>query len=414
MTGKGVMIVGAGMAGLACAARLAESGVTPVVLEAGDGVGGRIRTDALEGFLLDRGFQVLLTAYPEAQRAFDYGLLDLKRFEPGALVYHDGRFHRVSDPWRRPRHAFATLFSPVGSLADKLRVVTTRRRACAGSLGSLFEREQIPTIDYLRDAGFSERMIERFLRPFLGGIFLESSLATASGIFEFVFRMFGLGDAALPARGMGALARQLAERLPTGSIRLHTPVREIDADGVVLEDGDRVPAAAVVVATDARSAARLCGWKAPAPGGAVTCLYFATPEAPIDEAILVLNGTGQGPVNNLCVPSQVSADYAPRDRALVSVSVIGTPGTDNAALESDVRAQLGSWFGNAVRNWRVLRTYRIPHALPAQTPEAMRTMPRDPRIGPRRYVCGDHCVAGSLQAALASGRRAAEAVLDDL
>jgi phytoene dehydrogenase-like protein len=299
-------------------------------------------------------------------------------------------------------------------LSDKLRVLTVRRRACSGSIESLFARPQKTTIRYLREAGFSDGMINRFFVPFLRGIFLEPELTTSSAVFEFVFRMFSLGEAALPARGIGAMAQQLASRIPRESVRVSSPVREIKTTGVVLDNGTHISADAVVVATDALSAARLRGDDAPEPGGAVTCLYFAAPQAPVDEPILVLNGTGEGPVNNLCVPSQVAPVYAPSGNALVSASVIGIPGSDDAELEAAVRTQLGTWFGEAVRRWHLLRIYRIHDALPAQQTDVLQDLPRDPRLGTGVYICGDHCVAGSLQAALLSGRRAATAVLNDL
>lgn len=184
-----VIIVGAGLAGLACARTLHQAGLPFLLLEAADGLGGRVRTDRVEGFLLDRGFQVLQTAYPEAKRVLDYRALDLRAFAPGALVYFDGRLHRVADPWRQPQYLPATLLSPIGTLADKLRVARLRWRACRGGVDELFRRPETTTWEALRGQGFSASIIERFFRPFFSGVFFDRELAATSRMFEFVFRM---------------------------------------------------------------------------------------------------------------------------------------------------------------------------------------------------------------------------------
>ena len=232
-----VLIVGAGLAGLCCARELVGEGVETRVLEASDAVGGRVRTDRLDGFLLDRGFQILLTAYPECRRVLDYAALDLKPFSPGARVRFDGSFYRVADPTRAPLDAVAGAFSPIGTLGDKLAILRVRQRAREGALDDLFARPETTTLDALRGHGFSDARLERFFRPFLGGIFLEKELQTSSRMFEFVFRMLSEGDNALPATGMAAIPDQLAGKLPAGTIRFGTPVREAGPGRVVLESG---------------------------------------------------------------------------------------------------------------------------------------------------------------------------------
>lgn len=409
-----VVIVGAGLAGLSCARRLADRNIRPLVLEGSDLPGGRARTDRVDGFLLDRGFQVLLTAYPETRELLDYPSLELRTFEPGALARYGDRFHRVSDPWRRPLRAPAMLVSPIGSLADKLRVAALRRRLRSAPLDDILSREQTTTLDYLRRHRFSDSMIERFFRPFLGGIFLESDLATSSLVFEFVFRMFAEGKAALPAQGMGELAAQLAATLPAGTLRTGARVARVEEGVVTLASGERIGCEAVVVAAEGAAARDLLGELDLREGPGVTCLYFDADEPPVAEAILVLNGTGAGPVNNLCVPSQVAPSYAPKGRSLVSVSVLGSPPRPDEALEADVRDQLTGWFGPAVAGWRHLRTYRIFHALPDQSPASLMPAARPVRYRSRILVCGDHRETGSLQGALVSGRRAAAAVAEML
>ncbi|MEM9345877.1 MAG: NAD(P)/FAD-dependent oxidoreductase [Planctomycetota bacterium] len=408
-----VVIVGAGLAGLCCARRLQESGRRFLVLDAADAVGGRIRTDGVDGYRLDRGFQVFSTAYPEAQKILDYKPLDLHSFEPGALVRYGGAFHQLTDPWRRPLRGICSVFSPVGTLADKLRVARLRSRVLRGSTEDQFKIPETTTIEALQQDGFTDSMIERFFRPFLGGIFLDPGLQASSRMFNFVFRMFSSGDATLPAEGMEAIPQQIASRLPSGTVRLNTRVAGFESGSVRLESGETIRAQAIVVATESPVAAELLGEPVSPGSQGVTCLYFAADRPPIDEPVLVLNGEGTGPVNNLCVPSLL-VPCAPDGRHLVSATVLGIPGADDAALESEVREQLASWYGPEVGGWRHLRTYRIPHALPRQAPPALAEPERPVRLKDGVYVCGDHRDNASINGAMVSGRRAAEALLDDL
>jgi phytoene dehydrogenase-like protein len=376
------------------------------VIDASDGVGGRARTDVLDGFLLDRGFQVFLTAYPEAQQILDYQALDLRSFEPGALVRFGGKFHRIADPWRRPSATLQTLFSPIGTLRDKIKLAQLRgalnkRRSDEGAKG------EVSTNQFLRDFGFSPNLIDRFFCPFLGGIFLESELETSSRMFAFVFRMFSLGDAAIPARGMGAIAQQLAARLPEGSIRLGERAFKIQPGSVTLASGETLTARFIVVATDQIAASQLLGDAAPAPAHSTNCFYFAAEKPPVSEPILVLNGEGRGPVNNLCVPSLVAPSYAPSGTHLVSASVIGGGNLPADQLLRQVLDQLAEWFGPQTRSWRHLRTDWIPHALPSQPRYGGEEKPVRPGV----YLCGDYRQTASINGALVSGRKTAEAVL---
>lgn len=408
-----VLIVGAGLAGLCCARELHRRGVRFKLLEAADGVGGRIRTDVVDGFRLDRGFQVFLTSYPEAQQVLYYPALRLKPFLPGALVRVGGKFHTLADPWRRPVAAIRSLLAPVGSFADKLRVARLRSRALKGSVADRFCDPETTTLEALKASGFSDAMIDRFFRPFLGGIFLEPELRTSSRMFQFVFRMFSRGEACLPAEGLEAIPRQLAAGLPPESIRLGVRVDKVRPDSVRLDTGEELGARAVVVATEGASAARLLGDEIPAAAQGVTCLYFAAPRPPVEQPVLVLNGEGRGPVNNLCVPTAVAPTYGPAGASLVSATVLGTP-PDDDRLRTEVREQLAGWFGPVVNDWRHLRTYRIPYALPRQAPPALAEPERPVRWRPGVYVCGDHRDNASINGAMVSGRRAAEALSADL
>jgi protoporphyrinogen oxidase len=407
-----VAIVGAGLAGLRCATVLASAGVRVEVHEASDGVGGRARTDSQDGFRLDRGFQVLLTAYPEARRALDYDGLELGAFEPGAMVRIDNGFSKFSDPLRRPRTAPDALRSSAATFTDKLRLGWMRQELTLLKPDRILSRKDRPAVEALRERGFSDRVIEHFFRPFFGGVFIDPDLETSSRLMEIFFRCFASGNAALPAGGMGAMAEQLAAKLPDGSLRLNSPVAEVRADAVRLEDSEWRPARAVVVATEESEAARLLGGEPPAPGRRTACLYFDAPADDIAGRMLMLAPPGEGPVNELAVPSSVAAGYAPEGRSLVSVSAVGEQAGRSDLLEA-VRTQLSGWFGaTTVDGWRHLATRSIEHALPDFAPGRFEPGGLPARLDNDLYVCGDHRESPSIQGALVSGRKAAEAVLE--
>ena len=295
-----------------------------------------------------------------------------------------------------------------------MRIARLRLRVTRGPLEKLFQSPETSTSDFLRDYGFSAKMVERFFRPFLGGIFLERELETSSHMFEFVFRMFSLGEAALPTTGMGAMAKQLLSHLPSECVRLQQKAVEVRPDGVTLASGEKLKAPIVVVATDLAAARQLLPEMPRLAFRGTTCFYFAAEKPPISEPMLVLNGDGQGPVNNLCVPSVVAPSYAPSGSHLVSVTVVGNSLVAADELLAAVRKQLGEWFGRDVLGWRHLRTDWIPNALPEQTPSSGGAGAKDISVQPGLYVCGDHRDTASINGALLSGRRVAEAVVKSL
>jgi phytoene dehydrogenase-like protein len=409
-----VVIIGAGLAGLCCARTLHQAGIPFVLLEASDGVGGRVRTDRVDGFLLDRGFQVLQTAYPETRRVLDYSALKLKPFYPGALVYYDGRLHRVGDPLRHPGHLFSTIFSPIGTFADKLRVARLRWRVSQGSLEDLFQRPETSTLTALKAQGFSDSMIERFFRPFFSGVFFDPKLASSSRMFEFVFRMLAEDDTALPAKGIGAIPAQLAASLPEGNIRTDSPVAKVEEGKVVLASGEEVEGRKVVLATDGSETACLLGEEKPFVTVSCACLYFAAAKPPVAEPILVLDGENAGPVTNLAVASNVAPSYAPPGFSLIQATGVGNPKMADPDLESKSREQLARWFGPEVGGWRLLRTYRIIRALPDQMPPTPNPLIQPVQVSPWLFVCGEYQSLSSIHWAMVSGRRAAEAIIREL
>lgn len=399
-----VVVVGAGLAGLAAATTLAEAGREVVVLEASDGVGGRVRTDVIDGFHLDRGFQVLLTAYPEVRRQLDLDALDLREFRAGATIWLDGRPISIDDPFRNPRSLFSAATSPIGTLGDKVRIMRLRRRVRSGPARQLFHRSETQTSEYLRDCGFSTEMIRRFLGPLFAGIQLDPHLTTSSRMFEAIFRSLSEGAAAVPASGMGAIPAQLADRLGRHRIAVNSPAHSVEAGQVVSELGT-IRAEHVIVATEGPAAAALLG--IPDPGSrSAGNIWFAADEPPLRGPRIVLDGAGTGPVLNLAVLSEVAREYAPDGRALVAAACPGDIGSD---LVARARTQLRSWFGAGVDKWELLRIDRIRHGQPDQRPplRARKTV----RITDGLWVCGDHRDTGSIQGALFSGRRTADAIL---
>lgn len=408
-----VIVVGGGIAGLACGKCLHEGRVPFLILEASDSIGGRLKTDRVEGFLLDHGFQVLQTAYPEAQRILNYRSLALCPFAPGAEVRLGGRFCRVADPLRGPRFALDTLVAPVGSLGDKIRVLRLVHRLCQMNADDLFRQPEVSALDFLQREGFSERIIEAFFKPFFGGVCLDPEIGASSRVLQYVFWVLARGDAALPSQGIGSIPAQLATEIPEGRVRTRNRVQRIDRRQVVLESGEKLTCRAVVVATEGPEAERLLATGKPSGSRSVCCLYYGAPEPPMQEKLIVLNGEGTGPISNLSVVSNVAPTYAPPGQALVAVTVLNHGQENMEALSSAAGDQLRDWYGRQTRRWRLLKTYRIRHGLPWQRPPTPNPMRVDPRARRGIYFCGEHRSVPSIQWAMLSGRKAAEAYMKD-
>ena len=401
-----VVVVGAGLAGLTAARRLHRAGLDVLVLEGGDDVGGRVRTDEVDGWRLDRGFQVLNTAYPAVGRELDLTLLSLRELTRGALVHVDGERRRLADPRRDLRGALGTAVAPIGTLRDKARLAALAARVAAGDGRRLAEADDRPAVEALRARGFSDAALDTFFRPFFAGVLLEDELTTSARFVDLMLRMFVRGRSTVPALGMVQLPRQIAAALPDGVVHLSTLARSMTPTAVRSATGT-VSARAVVCAVDASSARNFVPSLGPVPWRSVTTLYHVAPEDPLGEPTLVLDADRTSPVVNTVVMTAAAPTYGPADgRALVATSLLGTE-----ADEPLVRRRLATLYGTSTEGWQHLATYAVPRALPAMA--APHDLRRPVRLD-GLYVCGDHRDTSSIQGALVSGRRAAAAVLADL
>ena len=407
-----VVVVGAGLAGLACARHLVGSGLEVRVVEAGDAVGGRVRTDHVDGFTLDRGFQVLNTGYPELRRVVDVDALDLREFEAAATLRLGGERRVLANPLQRPSSVRAALRLPVGGVRGKVALGAYAARCLARSPRALKERRDVSSDAAWRDAGIPPDVVDGVLRPFFSGVVLEKEMSTSRRFTDLMTRMFVLGRSTVPAHGMQRLPEQLLEGLPEGSVELGNEVHAV-LPGQVESSSGRLDARAVVVATDAWSAARLLPTAVAEPrANGVSTVYHVAEPFPEMSGMQLLDGDGDGsPVANSIAISVAAPEYAPAGRVLVSTSIVH----DGRPVDPDgpeVRSTLAALHGTDTARWEHLATYDLPQALPAMpAPHPMR---RPVRLGQSVYVAGDHRDTSSLQGALVSGRRAATAVLEDL
>ncbi len=425
-----VVIVGGGVAGLRAAITFSRRQIPFLLLEASQTPGGRIQSvftvslqNGTERYCLDRGFQVIQPSYNELRHPdLDLGgagsPLDLRYFYPGARVFFGGKFHTLADPARRPFEALASVFGPIGTLADKIRVGLMRRHILSMG-GEVWAGPKQTTMEYLKAWGFSPNLIERFFRPFLGGVFLEDALSTPASFFRFVFRNFAKSPVAVPRFGMGALAGEMVRRLPVPSIRLGAEVQSVTeiSGGFALRlaSGECVEAANILWATEAGPAQKVLGrWirrteKFPANPDTfyrqARTLWFASPMVQATGPMLLLDGERRGQVNHAAVMSEVSPDYAPPGKSLIALNTLSMTATTESLLSHAV-----AWFGPGVKDWQLLGEDRIRQALPGYFPgpeESSDFVPTDRRV----YLAGDYTTHPSLEGALLSGRRAAERIV---
>ncbi len=409
-----VVIVGAGLAGLTCAKVLAECGAEVVVFEASDSVGGRVRTDESSGFLLDRGFQVYFTAYPVSKRHLDHAALDLKPFDPGAIIHRGRKRSVLSDPVRDPKALVPSLLSDAATFPDKLRTLglvagsVLERAETAGEL----DRMDFSSLELLRRYGFSERIIDDFYRPFYGGIFLDRSLSTSSRVLRFTLKMLSTGKTAVPARGIGEIPKQLAARLPLEVVRTESPVLRLLRDGErvvgVETPGEQHEADAVVMATDAPTSRKLTGHATPEGSVGQLCAYYAA-EGVRSGKKIVLNAEDGGFVNNAVEISAVAPLYAPRGQHLLNVVALGGFDLPDEEVYRRGVAEVTRWYPEA--DLTPLAIYRIPYAQFPQPPGVHEELPENRTSTPRLVLAGDYTEDSSINGSMLSGEKAAGEVM---
>jgi phytoene dehydrogenase-like protein len=418
-----ILVVGGGLAGLTCAKALHEAGREVRILEAADAPGGRVRTDRhRDGFLLDRGFHTLLTAYPALRRHLELAALRPRALKPGAVIVRRGKWHETGDPW--PRHSLLGLTSSIPMLptGDKMRLARLQGQARGQSVGSIFTSKQRDrsSLEELLARGFTrEGFIESFAGPYLGGVFLDRGLESSARLLLFTVKMLAEGDVALPEDGIGAIIAQLVAGLPAGAVRTGMRVEGIvEADeraiGVTLPGGEEMQGDAVVIATDAPTAQRLTGRVAPGDPVAATCLYFASEQPLYAGARLLVSADPGALVSHALQVSNVAPGYAPAGQHLLTVVLASTPDArDDPAARA--RAELAAWFpGRDLGALRHLATYTIPYARYRQPAGIFATLPPNSTATQGLFVAGEFTESSTIHGAMHSGEKAAAAVLDYL
>jgi phytoene dehydrogenase-like protein len=398
-----VVIVGAGLTGLRAALEISRAGLSVLVVERDRCVGGRLRTTVERGALLDHGFQVLLTGYPELSGVPDLSSLGCRSFWSGARMRLDSKEYDLLDPRRHPSAILSSLLSPIVSLRDLLKLAVFVQLAPRKEV----KIAGISTAEALDQAGFSELFKGAFLRPFLRGIVLDPSLSCDAGLARFYLRMFSLGHAALPAKGIQAFPELLADNLGRQHIVLESTVSIVKKNYIVLQNGEEIAAKKVICAADALSAAALGSPEQTLPMSGTTVLYFLAEKAPFTEPLIMLNSDGKGPISNLAPLSNVQPSYAPAGTALLAASVIGEHvRRPTEELIREVKTQLHSWFGAQTATWEPIKSFTVPNALPARPRMAQGWIEKE-----GVYYAGDYLSYGSQNGALAAGRAVALHVL---
>ena len=402
-----VVVVGAGLAGLAAARRLTGRGVEVTLIEASDAVGGRARTDRVDGLQLDRGFQLLNPAYPEAARVLDLTALDLQPFDAGVVVATGGRRNVLADPRRAPAHALSSLTAP-GSLREKAAFALWAGRVGFGDPRRFTTAPDEPLAAALSRRGINGRLRSSVVEPFLAGVLAEDGQESSRRFVDLLVRSFVRGTPSLPAAGIQAMPDQLAAALPAGCIHVGVRVKTVRGTSVSTNAGV-VSSSAVVVATDPRTAVRLAGLSTVVMRG-LTTFYHLADQPFTDSRMLHVDGDRRGPVINSAVVSNIAPSYAGGRGTLVASTVLGVRA--DPQTEQAVRAQLRLIYGYDPRRWQLVAAYPVTGALPAMLPPLNLRQPV--ALGDGVFVAGDHRDTASIQGALVSGRRAADAVLRHL
>jgi len=404
---KNPIIIGAGVSGLVAAIELEKAGYEPTILEATDRVGGRVKSEDLNGLPADHGFQVLLTEYPEAQRYLDYEKLDLINFLPGSVVFKNGKMEKIGDPLRDVSFLWPTTFADVGSVNDKRLILQLSLALKKKTIETIFEEPEMTTMAYLQDYGFSEEMIEDFFQPFFAGIYLEENLDPSSRMFEFVYKMFGTGYAAIRRKGMQGIPEQLADQLTKTTIRFNSIVNRIEEQTVYLESGDIISADQIIIATDPAS---FFTKKEITPQTWKSCynLYFQTPKSTLEDPIIGLLPGKETMVNNFHFLKDVFGNTEQENGNILSVTIVKNHDLSAADMVKQVKLELENHC--KIETGELLKMFHIKKALPEISGLKYKPSETTVKLAPGILCCGDYLANSSLNAAMASGRVVAELV----
>ncbi len=412
------IIAGAGLSGLTAARALQRAGHEAIIFEASDGVGGRVRTDIIDGYQLDRGFQVMFTAYPALQQELDYEKLNLHAFEPGAMILFGGKKHILVDPMRVPARILQGAFSSLLSVRDKLNTIRLTRHLSKMSVEDIFQMQDKTMSAYLLDFGFSLNYLERFIRPFYGSIFLERELDTSVRMFAFVFKMLAQGQTVVPEKGMGELGKQIAGGLKPDTLRLNSPVRELQRRGervvgVQLKDGTFHEADGVILATEADSAARLAGREFGVQWRSSTELSFAMPEPLHAEKLITLFADKDTLVKSAAVISNVSPSYSPTGKHLLSATIINDYDSSPQLEKRVVDYFKTQFLETNPDSWTLLRVCKVKKAQFAQPVGIWSRISKSSFAQPGLFFAGEFSSSSSLNGAIIAGKKAAKEFMEE-
>jgi len=405
-----IYIVGAGVSGLVAAQVLENSGYAPVVLEATDRAGGRVKTDFIDGFQLDHGFQVLLSSYPAAQKYLDFKALELQELRSGAVIFKNGKQQVIGDPLRDISVLFSTLFSGVGNLLDKIKILQLSLRLQKKSIDAIFSSQEISTKEYLQEFGFSSQMIAQFFSPFFTGIFLENKLTTSSRMFEFVFKMFGEGLAVIPKGGMEEISKQLVAKLSNTTFQFNTKVRSVSDKEIILNTGEKLASTATIIATDAsklinNAPPKNLSWKS------CQTLYFTANKRVIEKPMIGLVSKEDSLINNIFYHTSV-ATHSNNNEELLSVTVVKEHQLSEEQLIAAVIKQLKEECH--IDTITFLAIYSIKRALPDLKNIKYEVSASETQLSSSIFLAGDVQLNGSLNAAMIAGEKAAFQVIASL
>jgi protoporphyrinogen oxidase len=405
-----MFIVGAGVSGLVAAKVLETHGYSPVIIEATDRVGGRVKTDIVQGYQLDHGFQMLLTAYPVAQKYLDFDSLELQYFLPGAAIYNKGSQITIGDPLRAISLLFPTLFSGIGTIADKFKILKLNLLLNKTTVHEIFEKPEKTTYQYLKDFGFSEEIISAFFKPFFSGIFLEPNLETSSRMFEFVYKMFGEGSAALPKGGIEEIPKQLKESLRQTSFLFNTRVKTVEENKIILEDGTELESHYTIISAEASQLVKNLRkqetkWKS------CETLYFETSLRTIKKPLIGLIANKDALVNNIFFHNSIKTTSSGSNE-LLSVTVVKKHPFSPEDLRIQIVKELKELCG--IENLKFIKQYSIEKALPDINDLRYEVSSAETRLTKTIFLAGDIQLNASLNAAMSSGEQAALGILEVL